>query len=224
MDEAFITRIEQAAVEAAIPFSWRQAQACAVHIELMLRWNRRVDRTRITDHAASLSKHLLDSLVPAAMLPEEGAALDVGTGAGFPGVPLKILKGGIKMTLLDQDRKKASFLAQLCATLGLPDLDARHGKWESLWESAEEAGRYSLIVMRAVRLEQAHLTLLAARLLGPDGVFAFWAGPTAEKELEQIQDCAPELEFTGRMAYDLPGTSASRFLYTWRRNSKRSNA
>lgn len=199
-----------------IPVSLEQAGLLLEHVRLMLEWNARSNLTRITDFPGILTSHLLDSLLPARGLPLTGKALDVGTGAGFPGVPLKILYPAAEMVLLESNLKKVSFLKVLLSRLGLPSIRALNGRWEEPdgWLAAEEE-RFTLVVMRAVRLETGHLDRLAPRVLKPGGIFAWWAGPSAGATREN-QEIHPSLEPLGALSYELPGMSAPRRVHMWR--------
>lgn len=219
--DAFIATLVNLAGNAGISLSDRQAGLCHDHIDLLLRWNRTVNLTRITTWEDILVKHILDSIVPAQWLPKDGFALDVGTGAGFPGVPLKILHPGLRMVLLEAHRKKASFLRVLLSRLSLDSLRVLQERWENLQGMAHEPAKtYSLITMRAVRLEPAHLSALAENMLGKGGVFAFWAGPDSTPEWQRLLDSfhSERLIFEGAFPYSLPSISSPRHLLLWRRS------
>ena len=119
LDNEFTDLILKFTGKAGIALTERQAQLLSLHIQLMLEWNPRLNLTRITGREEIIVKHLLDSILPAKFLPSSGHALDVGTGAGFPGIPLKIVYPDLQMVLLDSSRKKVSFLAAVAAALGL---------------------------------------------------------------------------------------------------------
>ncbi len=198
-----------------VGLSPEQAAMCLTHIRLMLEWNPRINLTRITDFGEIMVKHLLDSLLPGLRLPHSGDALDIGTGAGFPGVPLKVLHPGLNVSLLESSRKKISFLRVLLSGLPLRNIRAVHGRWEDFTApGAGDEGRYALITMRALRLETAHLCVLAPRILAPGGLFAWWAGPGADPQWEKS---FLQLNFFGKFPYDLPGLSDSRHLYIWKK-------
>ncbi len=196
----------------------RQAELCRIHIELMLEWNRQVNLTRITDPGEIIIKHLLDSLGPAAELPRSGRSLDVGSGAGFPGIALKIFSPELDMILLDSTRKKASFLSLAAARLGLKGIRAVHARWEDFVDARENKNAFRLITMRAVRLEPPHLAILASRGLDSGGVFASWAGPGSEKAAHGVIN-APfaGLEYDGSFSYALPGTEGARSILKWKK-------
>ncbi len=219
MADQFTSLIPDFAAAAGICLSDAQAALCGRHAELMLRWNLRLNLTRITDAGQIVVKHILDSLLPARFLPHCGQALDVGTGAGFPGVPLRIAGPGLDMTLLDASRKKVSFLSVVAADLRLHGLRAMHGRWEELARQEHFSQKFQLITMRAVRLEPAHLTGLAARMLASGGVFAWWAGPEPEKGESAIAESAfPGLHFEGALSYTLPGIARPRSVWVWKKS------
>lgn len=208
-----------------LPFSEKQAAACYEHISLMLAWNRRCNLTRITNHREIIEKHLLDSLLPARWLPGAGPIMDVGTGPGFPGIPLAILQPERPVLLLEANRKKASFLRVLLAHLSLPNARVLEGRWEGLVQTSRPllTKPLALVTMRAVKLAPAHLTGLASRLLREDGVFAYWAGPSAdptwqEKHRETL--AAVGMVFEARYRYSLPSLSEPRYLLLWRRQPR----
>jgi 16S rRNA (guanine527-N7)-methyltransferase len=201
-----------------VALSEKQADLCRRHIELMLEWNRRLNLTRITDPDEIVVKHLLDSLLPARLLPQTGSALDIGTGAGFPGVPLKILHPDLDMILLDASRKKVSFLTVLAAKLGLKGIRAIHGRWEKFAESVEPGMRFQLVTMRAVRLEPEHLSKLAPKVLCPGGTFAWWGGPGSEEAAQTLAGREfPGMEVQGGFPYALPGMARERSIWLWKK-------
>jgi len=219
----FMERLAAVSREAAIELSVQQRELIHEHIALMLEWNRAVNLTRITRPDDILVRHILDSMVPARWLPEQGRMLDVGSGAGFPGVILKILRPHVHMTLVESHRKKISFLKVLQSRLGLADLEVQASRWEEIALDMRQGlmPRWDVITMRAVRLEGKHLEHLAGRFLNSGGRFAFWAGiqgPAAAKDLEAeagraglvLQDCLP---------YRVPGLDRTRYLLLWKKET-----
>ncbi len=201
-----------------------QARLCARHILLMQSWNQRVNLTRITGLREILIKHLLDSLLPSRWLPRRGSALDVGTGAGFPRVPINIVHPGLTMTLLETKRKKVSFLKVLLTKLQVPNLRVIQGKWEGLIESQTRttSARYDLITLRALRLNPDQLAQLAGSLLNNAGAVAWWVGPKADESIARYYN--PHLkqfgiEFEGCFPYALPSLPNARNVCIWRKLS-----
>ncbi len=216
MEDDFRALLMEYSREAGVTLTEAQAEMCSRHVGLMLDWNRRLNLTRIVSHEDIIVKHLLDSVLPAKFLPPSGRALDVGSGAGFPGIPLKIVNPALDLLLLDSNRKKVSFLAAVTARLGLKGLQARHGRWENLSESDQNGCGFQLITMRAVRLEPVHLSVLASRLLDSGGMFAFWAGPDSDVS-EEVESRITDLDFRGKHPYSLPGISRERSVLIWRK-------
>ena len=117
--------------------------------ELLAEKNKVMNLTAITDPLDAARLHFLDSaaLLPLADLRGK-AVVDVGTGAGFPGLPLKILEPSIRLTLLDAQRKRVDFLREVCGELGLEDVACVHGRAEEF--AAERRESFDVAVSRAV--------------------------------------------------------------------------
>lgn len=215
MKTGFTNLILDYAGQANLHLSGRQAELCRMHIELMLEWNQRLNLTRITTQEETIVKHLLDSLLPSSALPTSGNALDVGTGAGFPGIPLKILSPDLEFTLLDSSRKKVSFLSVVIGRLGLKGLHAVHGRWEDFALVGESKNKFDLITMRAVRLGPQHLSSLASEALCNNGLFAWWAGPESEAlSVETAGGVIAQASYS----YSLPGISRPRSVLIWKKS------
>lgn len=181
--------------EGGLALSEEQAERCCRHLELVEMWNRRVNLTRITGFDA-LVRHVLDSLVPSIWLPDVGRALDVGSGAGFPGVPLAIVFPRLQVTLLESDRKKSSFLKFCAADLGLTNVVVVHGRVEEISRGLMDRRRvetsgserelesfcFDLTTVRAVRVDSILLEHLGF-LLRSNGIVAYWAGPTSQAHI-----------------------------------------
>jgi 16S rRNA (guanine527-N7)-methyltransferase len=201
--------------------SEHQARLCAQHILLMHLWNRRVNLTRITDIKEILIKHLLDSLLPTRWLPRQGHALDIGTGAGFPGIPIKITYPGLAMVLLEAQRKKISFLKTVLSKLQLKSLCAVHGRWQDLTAADVAMQRYDLVTMRALRLNPAELKQLAQCALKPNGVLAWWTSEGDDDSSIKAYNAAllgTEIEFEGCFTYNLPSLLKPRRICIWKRS------
>lgn len=170
-----------------IRISLNQAEQFQIYMETLLDWNEKLNLTAITQPEEILEKHFLDSLtvLSTGRLKENGKVLDVGTGAGFPGVPMKILRPDLQVTLLDGSNKRLRFLGELCEKLGLP--------CERVHKRAEEAGldkamreSFDLVTARAV----APLRILSEYclpLVKMKGYFIAMKGPGAVGELEEAR-------------------------------------
>ncbi len=221
-DNEFTNLILKFTGKAGIALTERGAQLLSRHIQLMIEWNLRLNLTRITGREEIIVKHLLDSILPAKFLPSSGCALDVGTGAGFPGIPLKIVYPDLQMVLLDSSRKKVSFLVAVAAALGLKGIRVLHGRWQDFSKVEEHANKFELITMRALRLEPEHITCLASMVLVPGGVLAWWGMGDPEHLAERggsetVTRNYRDMEFQDDLKYLLPGIKQRRAVWLWRK-------
>jgi 16S rRNA (guanine527-N7)-methyltransferase len=129
-----------------------QLQAFERYSAELIAWNQRFNLTAITEPAAIATKHFLDSLTCLlGMGPRVGGrVIDVGTGAGFPGLPLKIVRPQIKLTLVEATGKKAEFCSHIVELLGLEGVEVIHGRAEEVGHQAEHREAYDWALARAV--------------------------------------------------------------------------
>lgn len=122
------------------------------YYELLVEWNKVMNLTGITEFQEVLTKHFLDSLsiVKAVDMEKIHTCIDVGTGAGFPGIPLKIAFPNLKVTLADSLNKRILFLQEVIEELGLKDIEALHARAEELGKNKEYREKFDLVVSRAV--------------------------------------------------------------------------
>ncbi len=125
------------------------------YYEELVEWNRRFNLTAITDYEGVQVRHFLDSLscllvLPRAELQAGARVIDVGTGAGFPGVPLRIVCPGMRLTLLEATRKKVDFLEHLIKRLGLMDVEVIHARAEELGHRPGYREGYDWAIARAL--------------------------------------------------------------------------
>jgi 16S rRNA (guanine527-N7)-methyltransferase len=174
----------------------------------LLKWNAKVNLTAITAPEEVLEKHFLDSL---AVLPEvEGAAsmLDVGAGAGFPGLPLRVARPGLAVTLVDTVGKKVSYLKAVIAGMGLTGAKGVHARAEGKPE-AEGLPRAERVICRAF-MDLPDWLKLAPAYLAPGGrVVAMLGKAQPEAEL-QARAAEQGLKVVSARAYRLPYSGAER--------------
>jgi 16S rRNA (guanine527-N7)-methyltransferase len=176
--------------------------------EELLRWNARVNLTAITEPRDVLEKHFLDSL---AITPEvRGAStlLDLGAGAGFPGIPLKIVLPELRVTLVDSVGKKVAFMKNAISRLGLIGARAIHARAEG-WPEGEGLERAEVVVSRAF-LDAARWVRLGAKYATPGGrVVAMLGQSPGASELEEAGRSAG-LRVSGFRTYRLPWSGSER--------------
>ena len=152
--------------------------------ELVERTNRELNLTRIVEPQEMAVKNFLDSLSLLLVdWPEELRCLDLGTGAGFPGVPLALAREGWEITLLDSLRKRLAFLDGAAGELGLANVSTLHARAEDAGRQAQHRESYDLVVSRAVASLPVLLEL-GTPLVKVGGVFAAYKGAEVEAELE----------------------------------------
>ena len=150
------------------------------YAKLLVEWNEKMNLTAITDSEGIATKHFLDSMTALVTGKVKGKVADIGCGAGFPGLVLKIMKPEIELTLLDSLKKRLTFLDTVCAELGLDNVQTVHSR-------AEDGGRlmreqFDTVVSRAV----ANMTVLSELCLPfvkVGGYFLALKGPLADEEL-----------------------------------------
>jgi 16S rRNA (guanine527-N7)-methyltransferase len=135
-------------------------------------WNGRTNLTAITDYSEVQAKHFLDSLTVSLVIPKDvvanGTLMDVGSGAGFPGLPLKLLYPGLRVTLVESVGKKAAFLNHMTDTLGLEGVEVCAQRAESLAHDPRMRGNFDVVVSRAVA-DMSVLAELTLPLCKPGG-------------------------------------------------------
>ena len=131
-----------------VEISQKQAEQFYKYMELLLEWNEKMNLTAITDPEEVILKHFIDSLTIIPYLKEADTVLDIGTGAGFPGIPLKILEENEKFTLLDSLNKRIIFLQTVITELELKNIQAIHGRAEEFVSKRREV--YDVVTSRAV--------------------------------------------------------------------------
>ncbi len=164
-----------------------QRAALGDHVRLLLAWTQAINLTSIRDPATAAREHVLDSLTAVPMLRARGvtAVLDLGSGGGFPGIPLALVLPADRMVLVDSVGKKARFLATAVAALGLgPRVTVVAARAEELGADARHRGSWPAVVVRAVT-NLAELAELALPLLAPGGLLLAWKRRPLEDELSR---------------------------------------
>lgn len=158
----------------------------------LLEWNEKINLTAITEEDDIILKHFIDSLTILEYIPEKSNVIDVGTGAGFPGIPLKIVREDINMTLMDSLNKRITFLNEIINKLGLKKINAIHSRAEELAKMPEHREKYDIAVSRAV----ANLSTLSEYMIPfvkVGGKCICMKGSNIEEELKTAKNAIKEL-------------------------------
>ena len=130
-----------------------------LYLKELLKWNHKINLTAIRSEKGIVLKHYLDSLSIYPYLPERSFILDIGSGAGFPGIPLKIVQPTIELTLIDSVRKKVDFQRHVIRILDLKGVEAIHGRVQDKGILRDLGGRFDIILSRAFSDLQTLLAL-----------------------------------------------------------------
>lgn len=172
--------------ECGIPFDGELLAKIVRYHEMLMDWNTRMDLTAVTDETEMMDKHYVDSLMALKydLIPAKGRLIDVGTGAGFPGLPLALACPEMQVTLMDAQQKRLTFLQAVIDDLQVRNVTLVHCRAEDGARFPQHREKYDMAVARAV----APLAVLAEYLLPyvkVGGSALCWKGPALQDELQQ---------------------------------------
>ena len=205
--------LKKDALEFGIELSDYQLKQFYDYYELLIEWNEKINLTAITDFNEVLKKHFLDSISLVKAVPLDGSftLIDIGTGAGFPGIPIKIAFPNIKVTLLDSLNKRVIFLEEVISKLGLIEIEAIHGRAEDFAKEGMLRESFDYSVSRAV----ANLSSLCEFCLPYVKVGGMFISYKSEKAKEEMQISKNAIDILGGNIlgcenFLLPGTDMER--------------
>ncbi len=168
-----------------LSLSDHQIEQFLSYYDLLIEWNEKINLTAITEFHDVVYKHFIDSLCIKSIIDMTSieSMIDVGTGAGFPGIPIKILYPDIKITLMDSLKKRLSFLDIVIANLSLSNIFTTHGRAEDLGHHKDYRENYDLCVSRAVA-NLSTLTELCIPFVRTGGYFISYKSEKANEELD----------------------------------------
>jgi 16S rRNA (guanine527-N7)-methyltransferase len=207
-DDMFQKTLESGLYRSGIQLSEVQVHLLVRHAAELLKWNKKINLTAITQPREMVEKHYIDSMIGTRALGLTGKFIDIGSGGGFPGIPLKILYPNLNLVLLDASRKKISFLKHVIRTLGLTNIDAVHARAEDICRDPSFNQQFDGVISRAFsRLDQFVMT--GQPFLSSNGFLLALKGKNYQKELDMIQVDLFQITVD---TYTLPFTGADRFM------------
>ena len=183
--QLMIPYLENVFTEMGLTFTDEQMELFAKYDDFLIDYNTKINLTRIIDPREVAVKHFGDSLtlLTQDVLPQGASIADVGTGAGFPGIPLAISRPDLQITLMDSLRKRIEFLRELIQALGITNVTLVWGRAEELGQTPQYRDRFDIVIARAVAPFRV-LVELCLPLTKTNGVFLAMKGPKAEEEVE----------------------------------------
>lgn len=207
------SKFESQLRELSIELNDVQKQQFHKYYELLIEWNKVMNLTGITEYEEVNEKHFVDSvaIVKALKMDEIHSVIDIGTGAGFPGIPLKIAFPHLHVVLLDSLKKRVNFLDTVIKELDLKDIETLHGRAEDYAKKIEYREKFDLCVSRAVA-NLASLSEYCIPYIRVGGMFISYKSGNIDDELEHSKKAVNVLggAVLDTVKFQLPGTEIGR--------------
>jgi 16S rRNA (guanine527-N7)-methyltransferase len=217
MDETLITTLSEGAAQIGIRLEPAQTALFAAYRRELLLWNRRINLVSDRSAREVVIRHFLDSLTPAPFLDKpDGALIDVGSGGGFPGIPLRIALPGLKVTLVEASRKKSSFLSHIVRALPLDGVQVVRERAEVLTAQDILASRFDMFISRA-SFKLPELLRMASFFLKPGGQLIAMKTRDCQEEMDEAKriSAGTGMAFTSMRDIQPPFTDSSRIIITY---------
>lgn len=219
--EEFIIEFKKQANLASIEINDTQISMLYEYMLLLLEWNEKINLTAITEPKDVIVKHFIDSILAIKYIKSASSIIDVGTGAGFPGIPLKIMDESLSLTLLDSLNKRTIFLQEVIDKLNLNDVTIIHGRAEDVAQDNKHREMYDYAISRAVAPLNILLEYLVPYTKVNGNVIAM-KGSNAEEEIDLAQNAIKKLNVNIRekAIKKLPDNSGERFIIIFNKDKK----
>jgi len=187
MEQELIHLLSEEAEKLGIALGLREQCQFSLFYDEFQKWNAKMNLSSLDPGPDFVIKHFIDSLLALPLIPQSSQSLiDLGTGGGFPGMPLKIARDNLSVTLLDSSRKKTSFLRQAVLLLGLSDTRVINGRVEELIREGTGREAYDVVISRAT-FKLAQILDLGIHFLRRDGIIIAMKGRDWKDEMEEAE-------------------------------------
>jgi len=186
----------------------KEVRQFSIHAGELVKWNLKINLTAITDPFEVAVKHFIDSIAPAGIIPAGASMLDIGSGGGFPGIPLKVVIPTLSVSLVDSSRKKITFLKHIIRRTGLEDIEALQGRVEELAGSIK---MFDVIICRAFSSLEMFVGS-ALPLLAPNGIIISLKGKINPQEIEEVRVMSDRKRGSGKITGTLIDIKIKKYL------------
>lgn len=201
----------------------RQTGQFLQYFDLLTEWNGKMNLTAITDYEDAVIKHFVDSVAAVKVQDFKNVhyLLDLGTGAGFPGIPLKIVFPHLRVVLMDSLNKRIMFLQEVVGRLGLDKTETVHGRAEDMARLEKYRERQDVVVSRAVA-NMSTLLEYCMPFVRPGGLFISYKSGKYQQELEQSRKACMVMggKLVSEISFTLPGTDIDRSFLVFKKTKK----
>ena len=209
--EQFFKELKEKLEKISVNIDDNKARKLYKYMKLLIEWNEKMNLTAITEPKEIIIKHFVDSLTIEKYIQENTQIIDVGTGAGFPGIPLSIVRDDIRVTLMDSLNKRISFLDEVIKENNLTNADTVHSRAEELGRNKDYREQFDIVTSRAV----ASLNVLLEYMLPFVKVGGYCICMKGSNMEEEINNSKKALELlNGKIEkiekFELPGTDFGR--------------
>ena len=219
--ETEILYLRKRIAEHGIILSSVQAEHFRIYLSELMNWNRKINLIGLSNPLKVITELFYDSLMPSSFLPTQGNMLDVGSGAGIPGLLIKIIRPDLETHLLEPNRKKNSFLKHIIRLLQLEKIMVVMGRIENHGNQLT-SGDYDLITVRALTNLETAINWCAS-FLKPDGLIVFFFGEEVEQPIYQAghEIRKNNLFIEKQIVYQVPESKTKRHIVIFQKQSER---
>jgi 16S rRNA (guanine527-N7)-methyltransferase len=219
MDDTLVKTLSEGAAEIGIRLESAELDLFAAYRREIILWNRKINLISERSSQEMIIRHFLDSLTPAPFLEHpEGALIDLGSGGGFPGIPLRIALPGLQLSLVETSRKKSSFLSHIVRTIPLGGVEVIRERVETLVAGKILSGRFDAVISRAA-FKLPALVRMASFFLKPGGQLIAMKGADPQTEMQETEriSAAAGMVFAACRDVRLSGEELSRKIIIYNR-------